>query len=208
MPVSTRRSPAGDEPYSRFQPKSRAAWRAWLQKNHAKAPGVVLVYAKKHTGLSSLDWDEAVEEALCFGWIDSRRWRLDEQFFLQIFTPRRPKSAWSALNKKRVERLIAEGLMTPAGQKEIDLAKETGAWTARDHIEALVMPADFLTALAKSAKARAGFEASSPFTHKMCLYRLHAAKRPETRERYITQLVDAFKTGKNPFRMQTKKASS
>jgi len=169
---------------------------------------VVLVYAKKHTGLSSLDWDEAVEEALCFGWIDSRRWRLDEQFFLQIFTPRRPKSAWSGLNKKRVERLIADGLMMPAGQMEIDRAKETGAWAARDHIEAMVVPADFLTALAKNAKARAGFEASSASTHKMCLYRLHGAKRPETRERYIRQLVDAFKTGKNPFRMPTKKASS
>jgi uncharacterized protein YdeI (YjbR/CyaY-like superfamily) len=179
-----------------------------LKKNHANAPGVVLVYAKKHTGLSSLDWDEAVDEALCFGWIDSRRWRLDEQFFLQIFTPRRPKSAWSGLNKKRVERLIADSLMMPAGQAEIDRAKKLGLWTARDHIEAMVMPADFLTALAKSAKARAGFDASSPWSHKVCLYRLHAAKRPETRERYIKQLVDAFKTGKNPFRMQTKKPSS
>jgi uncharacterized protein YdeI (YjbR/CyaY-like superfamily) len=180
----------------------------WLKKHHVKAPGVVLVYAKKHTGLSSLDWDEAVEEALCFGWIDSKRWRLDETFFLQIFTPRKAKSRWSGLNKKRVAALIEAGLMSPAGHAAIELAKKTGAWTALDHVEALVMPEDFLTAIAKSAKARANLEASSPMTRKMCLYRLNDAKRPETRQRYIKQLVDALKTGKNPFRMQTKKASS
>src|SRR5688572_11563343 len=134
MPVSTRRSPAVAEPYSRFQPKSRAAWRPWLKKNHAKAAGEVLVYAKKHTGLSSLDWDEAVEEALCFGWIDSKRMPLDANFFLQVFTPRTSKSRWSGLNKKRVAELIKVGRMMPAGRAAIDLARKTGAWSAFDHI--------------------------------------------------------------------------
>jgi uncharacterized protein YdeI (YjbR/CyaY-like superfamily) len=191
----------------RVQPKSRKAWRAWLQKHHATSKGVSVIYAKKHTGIPSVTYVEAVEEALCFGWIDNKINSIDDQFFMQAFTPRRPKSGWSALNKKRVETLIAAGLMTQAGQKAIDLAKETGKWTALDHVEALVMPEDFLEAIARSTKARANFEASSPMTRKMCLYRLNGAKRPETRERYIKQLVDALKTGKNPFRMQTKKQS-
>jgi uncharacterized protein YdeI (YjbR/CyaY-like superfamily) len=166
---------------------------------------VLLVYAKKHTGIPSLSYADAVEEALCFGWIDNRLTSIDDQFFMQAFTPRRPGSKWSALNKTRVAKLIAAGLMTAAGQKEIDLAQKSGAWTAYDHIESLVMPDDFLKALAKSAKARRHFEESSASTRKMCLYRLSSAKRPETRARYVTQLVDAFKTGKNPFRMQTAK---
>lgn len=164
-----------------------------------------LVYAKKHTGIPSLSYADAVEEALCFGWIDNKINSIDDRFFMQAFTPRRATTKWSALNKKRAEKLIADGSMTPAGQKAIEVAKETGAWTALDHVESLVMPEDFLTALGKSAKARANLEASSPMTRKMCLYRLNDAKRPETRERYIKQLVDALKTGKNPFRMQTKK---
>ena len=112
---------------------------------------MVLVYAKKHTGLSSLDWDEAVEEALCFGWIDSKRWRLDETFFLQIFTPRKPKSRWSGLNKKRVVALTEAGLMAPAGQAAIDQAKRTGTWSAHDQVDAMVMPPDLKKALAKNA---------------------------------------------------------
>jgi uncharacterized protein YdeI (YjbR/CyaY-like superfamily) len=189
----------------RFQPKSRKAWRAWLQKHHATSDGVSLVYAKKHSGIPSLTYADAVEEALCFGWIDNKINSIDDTLFMQAFTPRRPKSGWSALNKKRVATLIADGLMMPAGQKAIDLAKDTGTWTALDHIESLTMPDDFVKALAKNAKARAHFEASSMMTRKMCLYRLNAAKRPETRARYLKQLVDALKTGKNPFRMATKK---
>jgi uncharacterized protein YdeI (YjbR/CyaY-like superfamily) len=189
MPVSTRRSLAAAEPYSRFQPKSRRAWRAWLKKNHAKAPGVVLVYAKKHTGLSSLDWDEAVEEALCFGWIDSRRWRLDEQFFLQIFTPRKPKSRWSGLNKKRAESLIEAGLMTKAGQAAIDLAKKTGAWSAFDHVDAMVMPPDLKKALAAAPGAAAKFKALTPGRQKQFLYFMNDAKKEETRLKRIAYLL-------------------
>jgi uncharacterized protein YdeI (YjbR/CyaY-like superfamily) len=118
-----------------IQPKSRKAWRAWLQKNHASSSGIWLVYAKKHTGIASVTYSEAVEEALCFGWIDSLVHSIDDSHFKQIFTPRKEKSAWSALNRTRVETLIANGLMTPAGMKLIDLAKKTGTWDARPHIE-------------------------------------------------------------------------
>ena len=131
-----------------------------MKKHHAAAPGIVLVYAKKHTGLSSLDWDEAVEEALCFGWIDSKRMPLDHDFFLQIFTPRKPKSRWSGLNKQRVATLTEAGLMMPAGQAAIDLAKKTGAWSALAHVDALVMPLDLKKAIAKTPGAAAKFKRS------------------------------------------------
>src|SRR5688572_13914949 len=99
----------------RVRPKSRKAWRAWLEKNHASTKGVWLVYAKKNSGIPSLTYNDAVEEALCFGWIDSKINPIDENYYMQVFTPRKPQSAWSALNKTRVDRLLAGGLMTAAG---------------------------------------------------------------------------------------------
>jgi len=188
MPVTSKRSLA-EAPYARFKPKSRAAWRAWLKKNHAKAPGVVLVYAKKHTGLSSLDWDEAVEEALCFGWIDSKRMPLDADFFLQIFTPRKPKSRWSGLNKKRVAALIEAGLMAPAGHAAIDLAKKTGSWSALDHVDAMTMPPDLKKAIAATLGAAAKFKALTPGRQKQFLYFMNDAKKAETRLKRIAYLL-------------------
>ena len=160
-----------------------------MKKNHAASPGVILVYAKKHTGLSSLDWDEAVEEALCFGWIDSKRMSLDADFFLQIFTPRKAKSRWSALNKKRVAELAEAGLMTKAGQAAIDLAKKTGAWTAFDHIEAMVMPPDLKKALAATPGAAAKFKALTTSRQKQFLYFMNDAKKEETRLKRIAYLL-------------------
>ena len=180
------------DPFPRFQPASRAGWRAWLQKHHASAPGVLLVYAKKHTGLSSLDWDEAVEEALCFGWIDSKRQRLDDTFFLQIFTPRKPKSRWSALNKKRVAALTKAGLMTPAGLAAIDLAKKTGTWSAFDHVDAMVMPPDLKTALAKAPAAAAKFKTLTAARQKQFLYFMNDAKKEETRIKRIAHILKAL----------------
>jgi uncharacterized protein YdeI (YjbR/CyaY-like superfamily) len=160
-----------------------------LKKHHVAAAGVILVYAKKHTGVSSLDWDEAVEEALCFGWIDSKRMPLDANFFLQIFTPRKPKSRWSGLNKKRVAALIEAGLMAPAGHAAIDLAKKTGAWSHLDHVDALVMPADLKKAIAKTPGAAAKFKALTPWRQKQFLYRMNDAKKPETRLKRIADIL-------------------
>ena len=188
MPVTPRRSLAED-PYPRFQPKSRAAWRAWLKKNHKGSPGVVLVYAKKHTGLSSLDWDEAVEEALCFGWIDSKRMPLDADHFLQIFTPRKAKSRWSGLNKKRVAALIEAGQMMPAGHAAIELAKKSGAWSALEHVDAMVMPPDLKKALATTPGAAAKFKALTPGRQKQFLYFMNDAKKAETRLKRIAYLL-------------------
>jgi len=177
---------------TRVQPKSRKAWRAWLQKHHATSPGVLLVYAKKHTGIPSLDWDEAVEEALCFGWIDSKRLPLDGEFFLQTFTPRKPKSRWSGLNKTRVAALVKAGLMTPAGQKAIDLAKKTGTWAAFDHVDALVMPDDLTQALAKAPAAAATLKTLTVARQKQFLYFLNDAKREETRVKRIAHILKAL----------------
>ena len=112
--------------FPRVRPKSREAWRAWLEKHHASSTGVWLVYAKKHAGIPSLTYNDAVEEALCFGWIDSKINPIDDVFYMQVFTPRKSNSLWSALNKARVKRLLAAGLMSPAGLVVVKAAKDSG----------------------------------------------------------------------------------
>src|SRR6187455_3208682 len=121
--------------YDSVRPRSRAAWRAWLERRHIKSKGIWLVIAKKHTGLATVSYNDAVEEALCFGWIDTTVYPVDAQFYKQLFTPRKPRSTWAASNKARVLRLIAAGLMTEAGRAAIDVAKRNGSWTSLDGIE-------------------------------------------------------------------------
>jgi uncharacterized protein YdeI (YjbR/CyaY-like superfamily) len=176
--------------YDAFQPRSRKAWREWLKKHHASSPGVWLVYAKKHTGIPSLSYNDAVEEALCFGWIDSLMHPIDGAFYKQVFTPRKPSSIWSATNKTRVERLIAAGLMTAAGMALIALAKKTGKWSAMDHAEALTMPPDLQSALNANDAAKRNWPAYSPGMRKGFLRMVTGAKRPETRAARVAQLVD------------------
>src|SRR5262245_49124201 len=130
-----------------FQPRSRAEWRAWLKKHHTKSPGVWLIYAKKHTGIPSLTYSDAVEEALCFGWIDSLLQSIDDSLHRQIFTPRKTRSSWSALNRKRAARLIDAGLMTAAGMALITRAKKTGQWEAHKPSESLTIPPELKKAL-------------------------------------------------------------
>ena len=148
-----------------------------------------LVFAKKHTGLSTLSYEDAVQEALCFGWIDSLMKSIDNRFHMQIFTPRKPKSRWSGLNKKRVALLVEAGLMMPAGQAAIDLAKKTGAWSALEHIDAMVMPPDLKKAIAKTPGAAAKFKALTPGRQKQFLYFMNDAKKPETRLKRIAYLL-------------------
>jgi uncharacterized protein YdeI (YjbR/CyaY-like superfamily) len=161
-----------------------------LKKHHAASPGVVLVYAKKHTGLSSLDWDEAVEEALCFGWIDSKINPIDDDFYMQVFTPRKPKSAWSAANKARVRQLLAAGLMTSAGVAVIEAAKVSGTWNANDHAEKLIIPPDLKRAIKANAAAGRNWASYTDSRKKGVLYRLAGAKRPETRAKYLNQIIE------------------
>jgi uncharacterized protein YdeI (YjbR/CyaY-like superfamily) len=208
---ASRQSPIADRKsqidHAHITPTSRKEWRAWLQKHHASAKGVWLLYAKKHTGLPSLTWQEGVEEALCFGWIDSLRRPVDDTYFKQLYTPRKPKSTWSAINKASIERLIAAGLMTAAGLAVIDAAKANGRWNAIDHVESFTIPDDFKKALANDKTARAGFESYSPFIRKQFLYRLNSAKRPETRAKRIAELLEAARSRRNPFRLEPKSSS-
>jgi uncharacterized protein YdeI (YjbR/CyaY-like superfamily) len=147
----------------RFRPKSRAEWRKWLEKNHAKATAVLLICAKKGTGLPTVTYDESVEEALCFGWIDGVRNGIDDRFFAQRFTPRKPTSIWSKLNLTRVARLKKEGLMHAAGLAAFAHGKRTGkhdtAYAVGDPLE---VPAELTLALAKSARGRAAFAKLTP----------------------------------------------
>jgi len=141
--------------------KDRNEWRKWLEKNQAVSSGVWLIYYKKGSGKPSISYDEAVEEALCFGWIDSRVNALDEERYKQVFSPRKPKSSWSKLNKQRVEKLIQQGLMTPTGFEKIEAAKRDGSWSALDAIEALHLPSDLIDALEANKVAQDNFTAFS-----------------------------------------------
>jgi uncharacterized protein YdeI (YjbR/CyaY-like superfamily) len=172
------------------QPRSRQAWRTWLEKNHASSSGIWLVYAKKHTGIPSLSYNDAVEEALCFGWIDSLLHPIDDNLYKQIFTPRKEKSLWSALNRKRVERLAAGGLMTAAGIKLIDLAKKSGTWEAHASSETLTIPAELKKALNANASAKKNWPTYTESQRKMFLYMVNGAKRPETRAKRVARVIE------------------
>ena len=173
----------------RYQPKSRADWRAWLEKNHATAAGVWFVYYKKASAKERVSYEDAVEEALCFGWIDSVQRVVDAERTMLRFSPRKPKSAWSKLNKGRVGRLIRVGLMTPAGLAKIEAAKRDGSWSALDAVERLTMPADLKAALAADPDAARHFAAFPPSSKKIILGWIASAKRPETRAKRVSETV-------------------
>ncbi|WP_400193492.1 YdeI family protein [Hymenobacter sp. B81] len=167
----------------------RQQWRQWLEQHHASARGVWLVYHKKSSGRPSISWSEAVQEALCFGWIDSKANTLDAHRYKQVFTPRKPRSVWSKINKQHVENLRAAGLMRPAGERVIELAQQNGSWTAIDAAENLEVPADLTAALAVDAAAAGCLAALSPSRKKQLLQWLLAAKRPETRAKRLAGIV-------------------
>ncbi len=166
--------------YLTLAPASSAEWRAWLNEHHDRDPGVLVVLVKKRSGLTGLGYDEAVEEALCFGWIDSKTWSLDGQHLLQTFTPRKPGGTWARSNKERVARLIEQGRMTPAGMAKIEQAQADGSWNALDDIEELTVPDDLAAALAGDAGAARNFAAFSPSARRAYLWWIKTAKRPET----------------------------
>lgn len=175
-----------------FYPSSQKQWRSWLQKNHAKKDAVWLIFYKKNAGQPTLTWSDAVDEALCFGWIDSIKKTLDEERSIQFFSKRKAKSTWSKINKAKVERLADEGLMMPAGQASIDRAKENGSWTTLDTVEELTIPKE----LEKAFKSRPGskdfFLSLSKSVRKMMLHRIVMAKRDETREKRIAEIADSM----------------
>jgi uncharacterized protein YdeI (YjbR/CyaY-like superfamily) len=174
-----------------FHAPDRAAWTAWLEVNHAKATAVSLVFYRKAAGRPSITYDEAVEEALCFGWIDGVKHRLDDRRYTYRFSPRRANSKWSALNKQRLTALEAAGKMRPAGTAAVAAAKASGAWTkpARAEVPATI-PAELAAALAKSAGARKAFEALPPGRKRQLQRWVHEAKQTETRARRAAQVIE------------------
>jgi len=170
-------------------PADRAAWRAWLEANHATAAGVWLVFYKKGSGQPTITYDEMLDDALCFGWIDSKAVSIDDRSYKQLITPRKPKGVWSGINKAKVEKLIAAGLMTDAGLAAVERAKANGAWTALDAVEALTIPDDLAAALAANADAARHFAAFSPSSKKNILFWIASAKRPETRQKRVAETV-------------------
>ena len=191
----------------RYYAKDRREWREWLEKNAATSPGVWLIYYKKNSGKSRVAYEEAVEEALCFGWIDSRPNALDDESYMQLFSPRKPKSPWSKLNKQRVEKLIEQGLMTPLGLEVIEAAKKAGFWDSYDAIEELTVPADLKAALGANETANQYFMAFSNTTKKQILWWIESAKREETRLKRIEQIVQSAAQNKNPLQYNPNKNS-
>jgi uncharacterized protein YdeI (YjbR/CyaY-like superfamily) len=177
-------SPIADAPH--VHADDRATWRAWLEANHASVPGAWLVTWRKGHG-PVLDYGEAVEEALCFGWVDSTGGSVDATRTKLYFAPRRERSEWSASNKARVERLIAAGLMRPAGLAAIERAKSNGAWTALDEVEQGIVPDDLAMAFAAHPPAAERFAAFPWFTRRSILLWISQAKKPETRAARITE---------------------
>jgi len=176
---------------------SRAEWRAWLAKNHAAAREIWLIYYKKGSGKASVTYEEALEEALCFGWIDSIVAALDAERYRQRYTPRSPKSAWSTANKARVERLTREGRMAKPGLDAVARAKRTGSWGTPDGAgrPAPEMPPDLLAALDRDPKARGNFARVTASQRKLFAGWVLSAKRPETREKRIARAVALIAAG-------------
>lgn len=181
-----------------FQAASRQKWREWLENNHQTYVGIWLIYYKVKSGKPSIKYSEAVKEALCFGWIDSKVKSLDAERYMQIFTPRKPKSVWSKLNKQYITELIEQGLMTEAGLAKITVAKQNGSWTSLDAIESLIIPDDLQQALVVNEAANKYFAAFSNSTKKNILFWIASAKRPETRMKRIAQTVNSAAQNKSP----------
>ena len=179
-----------EPPPNSTHPLTRAEWRAWLSANHTRTEGVWLVTFKKATGKPRVEYDEAVEEALCFGWIDSKPNKLDAERSLLWFAPRKAGTGWSKPNKERVERLIAEGVMTPAGLAKIEAAKADGSWTALDAVEALELPPDLRAALQSNPPAATYWEAFPRSIKRGILEWILNAKSPQTRARRIQETAE------------------
>jgi len=176
-----------------------ASWRAWLAAQHAASPGAWLVLYKKASGRQGrMSYAEAVEEALCFGWIDSLPRLKDEACFHLLFTPRKPRSVWSKLNKQRIEKLLADGRMTPAGLSKIEAARQNGSWDTLNASDALEMPPELTAALAANELAQQNFAAFPPSAKRQILQYLNSAKRPETRQKRVEQIVALAAENKRP----------
>ena len=173
-----------------FCPESTQQWRAWLQENHDTENAVWVIFYKNKSQNPIISWSDAVDEALCFGWIDSIAKPIDEEKFMRFFSRRKPKSVWSRINKQKVERLISAGLMTKKGIESIEVARENGSWTILDDAESLIIPGDLETELEKKPNAKSYFMSLSKSDKKNILQWIVLAKRAETRQRRIVEIAE------------------
>ena len=171
--------------------RSRGEWRAWLTEHGETSGSIWLVTYKKSFGDRHVSYDDVVEEALCFGWIDSTARALDEERRMLLMAPRKTKSVWSLRNKKRAAALIACGLMTSRGLEKIEAAKDTGSWEALNDSDAGILSKDLVDAFNSSPAARKNFEAFPPGARRIILSWIYSAKRPETRATRIGQTIAA-----------------
>jgi len=172
-----------------FHAETRAQWRAWLEANHGSAKGVWLCSWKRHTGRPACPYPEAVEEAICFGWIDATVNLLDDDRALQLVTPRKPKSGWTRLNRQRVASMEAAGLMTDAGRRAVAVAQQNGRWTIYDSVEDLIEPPELAAALNASPPARRHWDAFPASAKKAMLWWIVSAVKDDTLDRRIATIV-------------------
>ncbi|MBD3921727.1 YdeI/OmpD-associated family protein [Paenibacillus sp. PR3] len=176
--------------------ENQQVFEEWLAENHDKSPGVRMQIAKKNSGISSASYAEALDVALCYGWIDSQKESLDEGSYLQRFTPRGPKSIWSKVNVDKVELLIADGRMKPPGLEAIEKAKQNGLWDKAYASQSnATMPEDLAAALEQNAKAKAFYETLNKQNKFAILFRIHNVKKEETRKKKIVQFVEMLEKG-------------
>ena len=178
--------------------KNSAAWRDWLAANHDRETEIWLIYYKKKTGISSIDYGESLDEALCYGWVDSLIKKIDEQRYVRKFTPRKDDSKWSLVNKTRVEQLIQEGRMTEYGMKKVEAARLSGSWDSPVQKPKLIfeMPAEFAEALKTYPDAEAVFKGLAASHQKQYLAWIITAKRPETKQKRIAESIQLLSQGK------------
>jgi uncharacterized protein YdeI (YjbR/CyaY-like superfamily) len=176
--------------------ESKKKWAAWLAKQHDKSAGVWLKLAKKDSGIASVTYEEALDVALCYGWIDGQKRGLDDKYWLQKFTPRGPKSIWSKINTEKAEKLIASGQMKPAGLKAVEAARQDGRWEAAYSSQKNIsVPEDFQAALEKNKKAKAYFATLNSANRYAILFRIQTAKKTETRAKRIQQFIEMLERG-------------
>jgi uncharacterized protein YdeI (YjbR/CyaY-like superfamily) len=173
-----------------FYPASQKDWRQWLKQNHVSKKSVWLVCYKMKSSVPTISWSDAVDEALCFGWIDSVRKSIDDEKFIQFFSKRKAVSTWSKVNKEKIERLIDEKKMTGAGLQSIALAKQNGSWTILDEVEELIIPKDLEQAFKANPGSKTFFLSLSKSVKKMILSWVVLAKQPETRKKRIIEIAE------------------
>jgi len=173
-----------------FHAKTQKEWRKWLEKNHRSEKAVWLIFYKKGSGIQSTNYAEALEEALCFGWIDSKANKKDDESYYQYFAKRKPESNWSKINKEKIAGLIEKGLMTPAGFESIEIAKRNGTWSALDEVEELIIPPDLQLHFDKNIAAFENWKNFSRSIKRGILEWILNAKKPETRHKRIAETVE------------------